>query len=195
MPRRAPSPASIGAPKRSPAAPAPPGATPPPFAAHRRAEKKKDDVVSRVIDFLSFSKGDKASADLDGEAAQPMSPMPSDPAGILSRQLASGLWAGDDGGIEASVRATALALLTLNKAGINTAHAMYGAQLKKAISALVTAADALSDKTLAELALSASWLVASGARSRAQVVAVAKKYGITFADETSVRAQAEALAS
>jgi len=201
MPRSAPSPASIGAPKRSPAAPAPPGAapppfaTPPPFAAHRRAEKKKDDVVSRVIDFLSFSKGDKASADLDGEAAQPMSPMPSDPAGILSRQLASGLWAGDDGGIEASVRATALALLTLNKAGINTAHAMYGAQLKKAISALVTAADALSDKTLAELALSASWLVASGARSRAQVVEVAKKYGITFADETSVRAQAEALAS
>ena len=54
---------------------------------------------------------------------------------------------------------------------------------------------ALSDKTLAELALSASWLVASGARSRAQVVEVAKKYGITFADETSVRAQAEALAS
>lgn len=105
------------------------------------------------------------------------------------------MWAGDDGGIEASVRATALALLTLNKAGINTAHAMYGAQLKKAISALVTAADALSDKTLAELALSASWLVASGARSRAQVVEVAKKYGITFADETSVRAQAEALAS
>ncbi len=188
---QAPSQASFGAPMRpaSVAAPSP--------VAAGSAKSKKVGVVGRVMDFLSISKEESASADGFAEATEKtaVTPMPRDPAGILSRQLASGLWAGEDGGTEASVRATALALLTLNLAGINTAHAMYGAQLKKAVSALVAAADALGDKTLRELALCAGWLVASGARSRAQVVEVAEKHGITFADETSVRTRADALAS
>jgi Ca-activated chloride channel family protein len=85
--------------------------------------------------------------------------------------------------------------LTLHQAGINTAHAMYGAQVKKAVAALVAAADGVGDALLRELALSAAWLVASGARSRAQVVLVANKHGLAFADETSVRTRADALSA
>jgi Ca-activated chloride channel family protein len=105
---------------------------------------------------------------------EPTTAAPEDPVrALLERQLASGLW--DDatapGDPLAQVRATTEALLTLLRVGINSAHALYGAQVKKAVSALARLATTLAsrDPELAEKALGAAWLVASGRRTRKEV--------------------------
>jgi len=93
---------------------------------------------------------------------------------LLSRQLASGMW--DDpqaGGPEEvrRVRATARALVELFRLGITTAHATYGAQVKKAVEALVEKAVAVAaqEPRVAELALAIAWLTAAGPRTRGAI--------------------------
>jgi Ca-activated chloride channel family protein len=100
--------------------------------------------------------------------------VPEDPLrALLERQLASGLWDDDTapGDPLAQARATTEALLTLLRAGINSAHALYGAQVKKAVSALARLAPTLAtrDPELVERALGAAWLAASGRRTRKEV--------------------------
>lgn len=104
----------------------------------------------------------------------PARPEPADPLReLLQRQLASGLW--DDpatpGDPLAQVRATLEALRELMRAGVDTAHGLYGAQVKKAVTALARLAQKLvpRDRDLAERALGVAWLAASGRRSRREV--------------------------
>ncbi len=126
--------------------------------------------------------GGRLKAPAPAAAAAPASPMSFKPARpepidplreLMQRQLASGLW--DDpaapGDPVAQVRATTEALRELLRAGIDTAHGLYGAQVKKAVSALVRLAGALAarDRDLAERALGVAWLAASGRRSRREV--------------------------
>jgi Ca-activated chloride channel homolog len=100
---------------------------------------------------------------------------PQDPVvALLSRQLASGMW--DDPEATASadvvlVRATANALVELFRQGVTTTHAVYGAQVKKAVEALVPRAVAVAaaEPRLAELALAIAWLTAAGPRTRGAI--------------------------
>jgi Ca-activated chloride channel family protein len=92
---------------------------------------------------------------------------------LLQRQLASGLW--DDpaapGDPSAQARTTLEALRELLRAGVDTAHGLYGAQVKKAVAALARLARTLvaRDRDLAERALGVAWLSASGRRTRREV--------------------------
>ncbi len=65
-----------------------------------------------------------------------------DAGALLASQLASGLWAGTGTGPEPvrQARATAMALLELLRQGITSNHALHGAQVKKAVEALLTLA-------------------------------------------------------
>ena len=105
---------------------------------------------------------------------EPARPEPADPLReLLQRQLASGLW--DDsaapGDPFAQARATLEALRELLRAGVDTAHGLYGAQVKKAVAALARLAQTLvaRDRDLAERALGVAWLAASGRRTRREV--------------------------
>jgi Ca-activated chloride channel family protein len=90
---------------------------------------------------------------------------------LLERQLASGLWPGATDRDADRVRATARALLTLLDAGVTTTHPLHGAQIKKAVAALIALAPSLAstDTAAAELALGVAWLAASGRRTRREI--------------------------
>jgi Ca-activated chloride channel family protein len=102
-------------------------------------------------------------------------------ADLLGRQLASGLWdePEDAGAPEADeprmLRATALALLALDQERVTTAHPVHGAQVRKAIMALLALARRCGARhgALVELALAAAWLCATGQRTRGQIAAAA----------------------
>ncbi len=122
---------------------------------------------------------------------------------LLSRQLASGLW--DEPGSGDSevrqVRATARALLTLLRAGITSTHALHGAQIKKAVSALIALASAIAKRAPAEaeLALGVAWLTASGRRTRGEITAAVDAASLAslksrLGDEAALRAHLEATA-
>jgi Ca-activated chloride channel family protein len=85
----------------------------------------------------------------------------------LESQRASGLWDATD----TTLAATIAALRVLLREGLTTSHAIYGANAKKAIDAVVAAASsakiAASER---ETALLLSFLVASGRKSRAAVL-------------------------
>jgi Ca-activated chloride channel family protein len=125
---------------------------------------------------------EEGSAKANAPAAAPASPMSFKPARperadplreLLQRQLASGLW--DDpaapGDPSAQARTTLEALRELLRAGVDTAHGLYGAQVKKAVAALARLARTLvaRDRDLAERALGVAWLSASGRRTRREV--------------------------
>ncbi len=123
---------------------------------------------------------------------------PSDPlTALLGRQLASGLWDESDSTADDEVRrarATARALLELVDLGVSSAHALHGAQVKKAIEALmlIVAAVAQRDRKVAELALGAAWLASSGRRTRRQIEDEVAKSAVTLrvwlADEIALKA-------
>jgi Ca-activated chloride channel family protein len=97
--------------------------------------------------------------------------------GLLEQQLASGLWAGSGAGPEPvrQARATALALLELLRQGITSSHAMHGAQVKKAVEALLALVPQLGGAPeVAELALGVAWLVAAGPRTRGRIAQAAQ---------------------
>jgi Ca-activated chloride channel homolog len=124
---------------------------------------------------------------------------PEDPVlALLSRQAASGLW---EDPARDSVASTALALLALFRLGLTTAHVIHGAQLKKAVDALLArlAADAV-DARLRELALGVAWLVASGRRTRQAIEQFVRgsadlvDLATVLGDELQVRARVDRLA-
>jgi Ca-activated chloride channel family protein len=104
----------------------------------------------------------------------------SGPQMLFGRQLASGLW-DRDGTDVGSLIATAHALAACSAEGIDTAHAVYGAQVKKAVEAICRLAKELAARGGAErevmAALAAAFLVATGRRVRAQVLDVARGAG------------------
>ena len=84
---------------------------------------------------------------------------------ILERQSASGMW--EERGRDPIV-VTVEVLLILLRLGVSSTHPVHGAQTTKAVAALldaIEAAPALEAK-VAELALAALWLVATGRRTR-----------------------------
>ncbi|GEN05782.1 Ca-activated chloride channel family protein [Myxococcus fulvus] len=96
---------------------------------------------------------------------------------LLGRQLANGLWDGTGTGPEPvrQARGTALALLELLREGITSGHALHGAQVKKAVEALLNLASQLTGAPeVAELALGVAWLVAAGPRTRGRIEQAAK---------------------
>lgn len=124
-----------------------------------------------------------------------------DATGLLSRQLASGLWAGSGEGSEPvrQARATALALLELLRQGITSNHPLHGAQVKKAVEALLALAGQLTAAPeVAELALGVAWLVAAGPRTRGRIAQAAQPLaGLSahIGNEVALRQHVDALAS
>ncbi len=124
-------------------------------------------------------------------------------AKLLGRQLASGLWSDGPAADETrQVRATALALLELVRAGITTAHAQYGPQVRKAIEALLELAVRIegTSSRLAELVFAVAWLAASGPRTRARIDralcarAELESLRARLQDQTALRAHVDSLA-
>ncbi len=107
-----------------------------------------------------------------------------DLGGLFGRQLASGLWddasLGKDGDAR-RLRATVAVLRALLAQGVDTAHALYGAQVRKALEAVVATVGAVvaSEKELGERALGLAWLLATGARTRSAVEGAVAKAGFT----------------
>jgi Ca-activated chloride channel family protein len=124
-----------------------------------------------------------------------------DVTALLSRQLASGLWAGTGTDAEPvrQARATALALLELLRQGITSNHPLHGAQVKKAVDALLSLASGLTGvPEVAELALGVAWLVAAGPRTRGRIVQAAQPLaGLSacIGDEVKLRKHVDTLAA
>ncbi|MFL5345316.1 MAG: VIT domain-containing protein [Hyalangium sp.] len=120
---------------------------------------------------------------------------------LLSRQLASGLWEGSGTGPEPvrQARATALALLELLRQGITSNHPLHGAQVKKAVDALVSLVAGLTGvPEVAELALGVAWLVAAGPRTRGKIAQAAQPLaGLSacIGDEAKLRQHVDTLAT
>lgn len=148
---------------------------------------KKEKRARKIAWF--FSEAEKEEAEI----------VPADPVrAVLTRQLASGLWAqASKSGDEGLVVGTAEALAALVDLGVTTGHAVYGAQVKKAVEALRALAAKVSVE-FAELALAAAWLAATGARMRRGIEAEIRKDGhlneleAAMADETLVKQRVRA---
>ncbi|WP_375770389.1 VIT domain-containing protein [Archangium gephyra] len=150
----------------------------------------------------SASEGEALGAESPWEDA-PMEPTPGAHGGVglLEQQLASGLWAGTGTGTEPvrQARATALALLELLRQGITSNHALHGAQVKKAVEALLALVPQLgSAPDVAELALGVAWLVAAGPRTRGRIAQAAQPIaGLSsrLQNEVALRQHVDALAT
>jgi len=136
-------------------------------------------------------------------AGMPLEPEPATDGGVglLEKQLASGLWAGTGPGAEPArqARATALALLELLRQGITSSHALHGAQVKKAVEALLALVPQLGGAPdVAELALGVAWLVAAGPRTRGRIAQAAQPIaGLSsrLENEVALRQHVDALAA
>jgi Ca-activated chloride channel family protein len=198
----------------------PPRAMPPapPAASAPMAPSKSRGILGRAADALAGITAKKAAnssfrrrqeADLDDGAPAAEMNAPAEPnadpvMAILERQLASGLWDENDSIADDDVRrarATARALLELIDLGVTSAHPLHGAQIKKAVEALLSAAPALAarDKKVAELALGVAWLAASGRRTRRQIEDEVGKTAVTLrvwlADAEALKAHLEQLSA
>lgn len=118
--------------------------------------------------------------------------------GILARQTAAGLW--EEAGRDIA-EATTDALLALLRLGLTAAHPIHGAQLKKAVDALLAhLATSTVTPRVRELALGVAWLIASGRRTRHAIEDVARGGGAdlatlaaTLGSEPAVRARVDRL--
>ncbi|WP_095979163.1 VIT domain-containing protein [Melittangium boletus] len=197
---RAPAPMASGAmpPPPAPAAPAP--AAPAPARALLKKESKKlsareevlaveeaADELRRVLHEASDASRDEPALEEGGVA-------------LLGQQLASGLWAGQGVGTEPvrQARATALALLELLRQGITSTHPLHGAQVKKAVEALLALMPSLDKASdVAELALGVAWLVSAGPRTRGRISQAAKPLAglpARLENENELRQHVDALA-
>jgi Ca-activated chloride channel family protein len=113
-------------------------------------------------------------------------------AALLLTQRASGLW-GPEGNDELAAAATAEALVKLLRANVTASHPVYAAQVKKAIDAALALARAVAGKKpkLAELLVTAAWLLAEGKRLRGEVA----KQLAGAPDEKRLRARVDELAA
>ncbi|GMU04943.1 VIT domain-containing protein [Corallococcus caeni] len=124
-----------------------------------------------------------------------------DVGSLLGQQLANGLWAGAGEGPEPvrQARATARVLLVLLREGITSSHPLHGAQVKKAVDALLALAAQLTQAPdVAELALGVAWLVAAGPRTRGRIEQAAKPLpGLDgrMGDTAALRQHVETLAT
>jgi Ca-activated chloride channel family protein len=118
---------------------------------------------------------------------------------LLGAKLASGLWDENDPTADENLRrarATARRLLELASLGITAAHPLHGAQIKKAVEALLALVPQLpntkDDAKVAELALGAAWLVSSGRRTRHTIEAEMTRLAVSLrgrlADEKALHA-------
>ncbi|MDC0710823.1 VIT domain-containing protein [Stigmatella sp. ncwal1] len=174
---------------------------PPPPPAPAPA-KKKGSLFQKLLGKSEADTLDQASASEAARAAPEPGPRGGEDAtALLSRQLASGLWDGAGPGTEAvrQARATALALLELLRQGITSHHALHGAQVKKAVEALLQLATGLtSEPEVAELALGVAWLVAAGPRTRGRIAQAAQPLaGLSarIGDEAALRQHVDTLAT
>lgn len=132
-----------------------------------------------------------AAREITGSFAQPdAAPIAESARELLSRQAASGLW--EEAGVD-TVLATARALAALVAMDLSTSDPVHGAQIKKAIEALLELLDkgsTAASPSAAALALSAAWLLATGKRTRGAVerVASARAPDVSLGVETDVRA-------
>ena len=114
---------------------------------------------------------------------------------ILSRQGASGLW---EDVRRDPIELTVEAMLALVRLGLSSRHMIHGAQIKKAVDALLAriAANRGTDVRLREIALGVCWLLASGPRTRGEIELAAKgsALAVAFGNEPAVRAHVEKLA-
>jgi Ca-activated chloride channel family protein len=135
------------------------------------------------------------------EAASPHAGPSGGELALLQRQLANGLWEGSGPGPEPvrQARATALALIELLQQGITSSHPLHGAQVKKAVEALLALVPSLQQAPeVVELALGAAWLAAAGPRTRSRIEQAAKPLaGLTacLGDEAALRQYVGSLAS
>ncbi|QRK12274.1 VWA domain-containing protein [Archangium violaceum] len=149
-------------------------------------------------DDLSLS---EASSLSDMSVSEGAAPSEAGGVGLLEKQLASGLWAGTGTSSEPvhQARATALALLELLRQGITSSHPLHGAQVKKAVEALLALVPQLSGAPeVAELALGVAWLVAAGPRTRGKIAEAAQPIaGLSsrMENEVALRQHVDALAA
>lgn len=152
------------------------------------SDRDDDDTVAQTQAYPM------ASMD-EAEAAAPVAQ--GDPIlAILAQQSASGLWetTGRD-----PILVTIDALLVLLRAGVTTAHAVHGAQTKKAVDAVLDAlaAEGAVDPKTIELALGVAWLLSTGRRTRtairdaAQKIAGASTLATLLGRDDEVRAHVE----
>ncbi|QSQ11246.1 VIT domain-containing protein [Myxococcus landrumensis] len=215
-----PSPVVVAGPPPRPSAAAPVApAAPAPRAMRDRAaapeKKKKGGILNRLFEGGASSDAESAKSvssvmdylPMDSGAEEEFAPRErrekahSGAEALLGQQLANGLWAGSGAGPEPvrQARATALALLELLREGITSSHALHGAQVKKAVEALLTLASQLSSAPeVAELALGVAWLVAAGPRTRGRIEQAAKPWtrlSGRLGNDTELRQHVDALAS
>lgn len=155
-------------------------------------------VLSRVASALGFAAKEEAKPSSRRESSDGRAPV-ADPAEIMARQLASGLWSERDD--QSAVRETAAALFAMLSLSINATHPMYGTPLKKAVEALLDRVKKLSpgDATLASYALTVAWLVATGRRTRGELESAASAFAGCAerlqGDERAIRAWVDSVAS
>jgi Ca-activated chloride channel family protein len=166
------------------------------FSAQQKFEPPQE-VRSHLSQRLSEETAESEAKETEKGASDPL-------VALLSRQLASGLW--DGSGMRSEevrrARATAQALLELLRAGVTTNHALHGAQVKKAVEALVRLAVkiAVQDTEGAGFALGVAWLVAMGRRMRGEIETLIIGHTAFsalqphFSDERAVRTYVERLA-
>ncbi|MBX7197121.1 MAG: hypothetical protein K1X94_34045, partial [Sandaracinaceae bacterium] len=159
---------------------APPAPPPPPPHELDLLDAESDDMaidaMAAPADLVSYSR----------EEAQKESASPLDRT--LEAQRASGLWDASHTTLAASIAA----LRVLVREGITTSHAIYGANAKKAVEAVVSLAGSTAiPASERETALLLAYLVASGRKSRALVLdairASAPALEARLADEAALR--------
>lgn len=170
------------------------GAPPPPMGSAKREAPDADALAEASYEgSITFAAYDAS----DGEES--MKKGSGDPAlELLSRQAASGLWE-EPGRDPAAV--TVDALLALLRLGLSTSHPVHGAQLKKAVDALLARLGAATvEPHVRELALGVAWLLASGRRTRSAIEDAARGGGsdlavlaATLGNEPAVRARVDLL--
>ncbi|SEM63782.1 Ca-activated chloride channel family protein [Stigmatella aurantiaca] len=174
---------------------------PPPPAAPAPAPAKKKGLLDGLFGKAEAPALAKEASRREKAAAAPEPQGPEDATTLLSRQLASGLWDGAGPGTEAErqARATALALLELLRQGITSQHPLHGAQVKKAVEALLQLTPGLGHAPpVVELALGVAWLVAAGPRTRGRIAQAAQPLaGLStrMGDEVALRQHVDALAT
>lgn len=116
-------------------------------------------MAPRILHRDSESQDDGFHAIGEGSA---LPELQAEPWTVLLGQQASGLWAGatDD----ERIRATVIALLVLKKNEIDGGHPVYGAQIRKAIAAIVALSEkvASTSRDVARCGLSVAWLMSEG---------------------------------
>lgn len=183
-----------------------------------RSAKKKGGILDRLMSTAKprksaaapaqegYAPKEKAESLYEQEEAAPLPALADalgateDVGSLLGEQLANGLWAaeGTDPEPVRQARATARVLLVLLREGITSNHPLHGAQVKKAVDALLALAAQLSHAPdVAELALGVAWLVA-GPRTRGRIEQAAKPLpglGGRLGDAAALRQHVETLAT